>query len=141
MNRASPCEQALGAAATTFLLPLLLWSCGDVPTLSPGPCPRLSSVSVEPSSVTLAPGETAGLTVHLATRDGPVERPEVQWTSGDTAVAVVERTGARTAEVTGRSEGRAAVTATVSVPEAAEDCDAASLAASAAVEVGAGDDP
>lgn len=127
------------SATVTCLLVLALGACGDVPSLGPGPCPRLRSVSVEPATLTLAPGEPAGVAVHAAARPDTAEL-DVRWTSGDTLVAGVEKTGVRTAAVTGRSEGAVAVTATVSASAGADDpCEAEPLSASTAVTVTPGD--
>lgn len=76
--------------------------------------PAIRSVDLTPSSVTLAPGETADLSVTITT-DGDVGSVSVRWASDDPGVATVEPTGdGGTARVTAQAPGTTTVTATVS---------------------------
>lgn len=80
--------------------------------------PAIRDIQISPSSVTVAPGGTADLSVSI-TADGDLGSVSVQWTSGNASVATVEATGdGGTARVTGQSEGTTTVTATVTTEAA-----------------------
>lgn len=117
MRKAAVLLIAAGSAAFALV------GCGDLGTSIDGIGATIDSVRVSPSEVTLPPGQTADLTVDFRTTGGPRELT-VQWSSGDSGVASVEASGARTATVTGVAEGNTTVTATVEAINVREDATA-----------------
>lgn len=75
--------------------------------------PAIRDISLTPSSVTLAPGETADLDVSI-TGSGDLGDVDVRWQTSSTGIATVEPTGdGGTARVTAQSPGSATITAEV----------------------------
>ena len=98
-----------------FLVALLA-GCSDGPT-TPGAGPdtrdRVASVTVSPTTLSLAPGASASLTATARSADGGVlYASSIAWTSTDTAVATVSAAGvvqareAGIATIRASSEGR-----------------------------------
>lgn len=79
---------------------------GPTPTPTPVADIPVTGVSLVPASVTLSVDETAALTA--AVKPANATTPSVQWTSSNTAVAVVSAAGI----VTARSAGEAVITVT-----------------------------
>lgn len=105
-----------------------LAGCGDDDEGPVGPEPRITSVTVTPSSVSIEPGQTAQVRADFQIQ-GDVQGISVEWSSGNTDVATVSPTGDQTAQVTGQSSGTVSITATVTASNAN------SQSASAGVEV------
>lgn len=78
-----------------------------------GDVPAIRDIKLTPSSVTLAPGETADLSVSI-TGSGDLGDVSVRWRTSASSVATVEPTGdGSTAEVTAQAPGSATITAEV----------------------------
>ncbi len=90
----------------------LVAACGG-DSVSPEPQRTVASVSISPSTPTVADGDTVHLRSTLRDEAGqaftePPDDVKVAWTSADEAVATVDGAGI----VTGRSPGKAVITAT-----------------------------
>jgi pectate lyase len=84
---------------------------GDGP--GDGDSSTVSTVTVSPSSVTLVPGETRGLTATVLDGNGnKIEGKTVQWTSSNTSVVTVAGSG-ESATATAVASGSASIQATV----------------------------
>lgn len=122
--RRSRSARALLACLIVAVSPSLAGCGGEGP---PGlPDPPVERITVGPSAVELAPGETAVLTAEVVQPD-EIREPEITWTSGDAGVATVRSTGERTAEVTGRGTGDTFVTATLTGANIQTDASSASV--------------
>ncbi|HEY2805292.1 MAG TPA: alkaline phosphatase family protein [Gemmatimonadales bacterium] len=78
-----------------------LGGCGHDTTTQPPPPPPIASITVSPSSDSLAAGQTVQLTAVAKNGDGAVITAAFTWTSANQAVATVDSTGLVTAVAAG----------------------------------------